>query len=101
MFVLRATTAASLLMAGIIPAAARGPVCGASCATWVFPLVAAAGAACLFLAGAHYLAVAFVPRLSLWDDARRGRARNAAIGAALATAGAGIFAIIVSMYIRL
>lgn len=98
---LRATAALGLLMAGLTPAIARGPSCGASCATWVFPLIAAAGAVCLFLAVAHYLAVAFAPRLRSWADARRGRAKNAVAGITLALAGVGALTFIVRMYVRL
>lgn len=98
---LRLATALALLTAGIAPAVARGPSCGASCATWVFPLAATAAATCLVLAGGHFLAMAFVPRLRLWADARRGRVRNTIIGIAFALAGVAILVIIVQTYARL
>ncbi len=98
---LRANISAVLLVACPTPVAARGPSCDANCVTWALPLIATAGAACLLLAGLYYLAVAFVPRLRSWADARRGRAKNAATGALLALAGIAGLAIIVSVYVRL
>lgn len=97
---LRAITALALLMASFTPATARGSSCGASCATWVIPLIVATGAVCLFLTGVYYLAVAFVPCLRPWADARRGRARNAATGITLALAGIAALAIIVRMHVQ-